>query len=93
MVQRLAAIFIRYIVGFVCAEVENRGTGEGPSFEALSRRVACLFRGRSDQKATFAWGDFIDARLSSRDGRQSKGAATIHVRLQIARPEPADAAI
>jgi hypothetical protein len=61
--------------------------------KALSRRVACLFRWRSDQKATFAWGDFIDARLPSPDGGQAKGAATIHVRLQIARPEPADAAI
>ena len=95
MVQRLSAISIRYIAGSAPCRGRKPGTAEGPSFEALSRRVACRFRWRSHQKAAFASGDFIDVRLPSRDGAQSKVAGTIHVPLQELAQSPSvlDAAI
>jgi hypothetical protein len=89
MVQRLSAIFIRYIAGSALCRGRKPGTAAGPAFEALSRRVACRFRWRPHQKAAFASGDFIDVRLSSRNGGQSKGCCDNPCSVAIARPEPA----
>ena len=61
----------------------------------IASGCSCLFRWRSDQKAAFASGDFIDVRLASRDGGQSKSCCDNPCSVAIARPEPArpDAAI
>ena len=95
MVQRLSAISIRYIAGSAPCRGRKPGTAEGPSFEALSRRVACLFRWRSHQKAAFASAISLTCASPHEMAANRRVAATIHVPLQelAQSPRVPDAAI
>ena len=95
MVQRLSAIFIQYIAGSVCPEIENRGQPKGPRSRRCRVGLLAAFAGVRIRRQHLRRAISLTCASPHEMAANRRVAATIHVPLQelAQSPRVLDAAI
>jgi hypothetical protein len=89
MVQRLSAIFIQYIAGSVCPEIENRGQPNGPRSRRCRVGLLAAFAGVRIRRQHLRRAISLTCASPHEMAANRKGCCDNPCSVAIARPEPA----